>query len=94
MDSFATQGKRRRARVASEPSACLARKLVDAVVLLAMVLVFNFFLFRIVDRDPLAKYRGRSKLSQEQREAIIERFGLDGSKVGAVHPVRQPDAPR
>ena len=45
-----------------------------------MVLVFNFFLFRVVDRDPLARYRGRSKLSQEQRAAIIERFGLDGSK--------------
>jgi peptide/nickel transport system permease protein len=45
-----------------------------------MVLVFNFFLFRVVDRDPLARYRGRSKLSQEQRAAIIHRFGLDGSK--------------
>jgi peptide/nickel transport system permease protein len=58
----------------------LIRKLIDAVVLLAMVLVFNFFLFRVVDRDPLARYRGRSKLSQEQRATIIERFGLDGSK--------------
>lgn len=58
----------------------LVRKLIDAVVLLAMVLVFNFVLFRIVDRDPLARYRGRSKLSQEQRAAIIKRFGLDGSK--------------
>ena len=28
----------------------------------------------------LARYRGRSKLSQEQRAAIIKRFGLDGSK--------------
>jgi peptide/nickel transport system permease protein len=56
------------------------RKAIDAVVLLAMVLVFNFFLFRIVDRDPLARYRGRSKLSPEQRAAIIKRFGLDGSK--------------
>ena len=56
------------------------RKLADAVVLLAMVLLFNFFLFRVVDRDPLARYRGRSKLSQEQRAAIIKRFGLDGSK--------------
>ncbi|HEX3090651.1 MAG TPA: ABC transporter permease [Ilumatobacteraceae bacterium] len=56
------------------------RKMIDALVLLAMVLVFNFFLFRVVDRDPLARYRGRSKLSQEQRAAIIHRFGLDGSK--------------
>ena len=58
----------------------LVRKLIDAIVLIAMVLVFNFFLFRVVDRDPLARYRGRSKLSQEQRAAIIERFGLNGSK--------------
>src|SRR3954451_15784167 len=56
------------------------RKLIDAIVLLAMVLVFNFFLFRIVDRDPLARYRGRSKLSPEQRATMIKRFGLDGSK--------------
>ena len=58
----------------------VVRKLADAIVLLAMVLVFNFFLFRVVDRDPLARYRGRSKLSPEQRQAIIKRFGLDGSK--------------
>src|SRR4029078_2170427 len=56
------------------------RKLIDAVVLLAMVLVFNFFLFRVVDRDPLARYRGRSKLSPEQRAAIINASVLDGSK--------------
>lgn len=58
----------------------VVRKLADAIVLLAMVLVFNFFLFRVVDRDPLARYRGRSKLSVEQRAEIIKRFGLDGSK--------------
>ena len=58
----------------------VVRKLADAIVLLAMVLVFNFFLFRVFDRDPLARYRGRSKLSTDQRAAIIKRFGLDGSK--------------
>jgi peptide/nickel transport system permease protein len=58
----------------------VVRKLADAIVLLAMVLIFNFFLFRVVDRDPLARYRGRSKLSADQRTAIIKRFGLDGSK--------------
>jgi peptide/nickel transport system permease protein len=58
----------------------VVRKLIDAVALLAMVLVLNFFLFRVVDRDPLARYRGRSKLSKAQRDAIIHRFGLDGSK--------------
>jgi peptide/nickel transport system permease protein len=57
----------------------VGRKLVGAVGMLAFVLVFNFFLFRIVDSDPLAKYRGRV-LTAEKRAEIIERFGLDGSK--------------
>ena len=57
----------------------LARRLVSAAGMLAFVLVFNFFLFRIVDSDPLAKYRGRV-LTAEKRQAIIQRFGLNGSK--------------
>jgi peptide/nickel transport system permease protein len=57
----------------------VGRKLVGAVGMVAFVLVFNFFLFRIVDSDPLAKYRGRV-LTAEKRAEIIERFGLDGSK--------------
>jgi len=69
------------------------RKLIDAIVLLAMVLVFNFFLFRVVDRDPLARYRGRSKLSPEQRAAIIKRFGLDG-QVGSVRHLYESYGPR
>ena len=56
------------------------KKGAGALLLLVLVLAFNFFLFRVVDRDPLTKYRGRSKLSPEQREALIERFGLAGSK--------------
>jgi peptide/nickel transport system permease protein len=51
----------------------------DAAVLVVMVFIFNFFLFRVVDRDPLARFR-RSRLSPEQRNALIERFGLNGSK--------------
>jgi peptide/nickel transport system permease protein len=57
----------------------LARRLVSALGMLAFVLVFNFFLFRIVDSDPLAKYRGRV-LTAEKRQEIIAKFGLDGSK--------------
>ena len=57
----------------------LARRLISAAGMLAFVLVFNFFLFRIVDSDPLAKYRGRV-LTAEKRQAIIQRFGLNGSK--------------
>jgi peptide/nickel transport system permease protein len=51
----------------------------DAAVLVVMVFIFNFFLFRVVDRDPLARFR-RSRLSPAQRNALIERFGLNGSK--------------
>lgn len=58
----------------------VARRLAAACGLIVLIAVFNFFLFRVVDRDPLARYRGRSKLSAEQREAIIRRFGLDGSR--------------
>jgi peptide/nickel transport system permease protein len=43
------------------------------------VFIFNFVLFRIVDRHPLARFR-RSKLSAEQKADLIERFGLAGSK--------------
>ena len=57
----------------------LARRLVSAAGMLAFVLVFNFFLFRIVDSDPLAKYRGRV-LTAAKRQEIIQKFGLDGSK--------------
>ncbi len=58
----------------------LFKKVFGAFLTLSAVVVFNFFLFRIVDRDPLAKYRGRTKLSLEQREALIRRMGLEGSK--------------
>ena len=58
----------------------VTKKLLSAFLTLIAVVIFNFFLFRVVDRDPLAKYRGRSKLSIAQREIMIERLGLNGSK--------------
>jgi peptide/nickel transport system permease protein len=58
----------------------IARRVGGSALLLLAVLVFNFFLFRVVDRDPLTKYRGRSKLTPEQKESLIKQFGLDGSK--------------
>src|SRR4030095_15031128 len=40
----------------------------------------NFFLFRVVDADPVANlFRGK-ELSQSQRAELREQFGLDGSK--------------
>ncbi|MFN8222367.1 MAG: ABC transporter permease [Gaiellales bacterium] len=48
---------------------------------LAFVLVFNFFLFRVVQGDPVASlFRGRN-LTETQREELRHQFGLDGSKL-------------
>ena len=54
-------------------------KLLGSFATLAFVVVFNFFLFRVVATDPVANlFRGR-QLTQEQREELIREFGLDGS---------------
>jgi peptide/nickel transport system permease protein len=45
------------------------------------VVVFNFFLFRVVESDPVATlFRGRS-LTDQQRAELRHQFGLDGSKL-------------
>ena len=55
-------------------------KILASVGTLLFVVVFNFFLFRVVESDPVANlYRGRN-LSQEQREELRREFGLDGSQ--------------
>jgi peptide/nickel transport system permease protein len=56
-------------------------KVLGALATLAFVIVFNFFLFRVVDSDPVANlFRGRN-LTQEQRQELRQQFGLDGSKL-------------
>lgn len=56
-----------------------ARKLLAALATLGFVVCFNFFLFRVVNPDPVAKlFRGRN-LTLEQREELRREFGLDGS---------------
>ena len=55
-------------------------KLLGSLATLVFVIVFNFFLFRMVETDPVANlFRGRN-LSQEQRKELTKEFGLDGSK--------------
>jgi peptide/nickel transport system permease protein len=57
----------------------VSRKVAGALATLAFVISFNFFLFRIVDSDPVANmFRGRS-LTQEQRLELTRQFGLEGS---------------
>ena len=58
----------------------LTAKLLGSLATLVFVVVFNFFLFRIVETDPVANlFRGRN-LSQEQRKELTKQFGLEGSK--------------
>jgi peptide/nickel transport system permease protein len=55
-------------------------KILASLGTLAFVVVFNFFLFRVVESDPVANlYRGRN-LTQEQRQELRREFGLDGSQ--------------
>lgn len=55
-------------------------KLVGSLGTVAFVLVFNFFLFRVVTDDPTGKlFRGRN-LSPEQLARRRSEFNLDGSK--------------
>ena len=57
----------------------VGEKVALALVTLAFVLTFNFFLFRVVEGDPVANlFRGRN-LSQSQRAELTRQFGLDGS---------------
>ena len=54
-------------------------KLGGSFATLVFVVVFNFFLFRIVATDPVANlFRGRN-LTEAQRDELIAEFGLGGS---------------
>jgi peptide/nickel transport system permease protein len=58
----------------------IAAKVAGSIVTLVFVVCFNFFLFRVVEGDPVANlYRGRN-LSEHQRETLTKQFGLEGSK--------------
>jgi peptide/nickel transport system permease protein len=57
-----------------------SRKVLGALATLVFVVCFNFFLFRVVDPDPVAHlFRGRN-LTAEQREELRQEFGLDGTR--------------
>jgi len=54
-------------------------KVLGSLATLAFVVAFNFFLFRVVDTDPVGTlFRGRS-LTDGQRAELTRQFGLDGS---------------
>ena len=54
-------------------------KVLGSLATLFFVICFNFFLFRIVESDPVANlFRGRN-LTQSQRAELTKQFGLDKS---------------
>lgn len=57
----------------------LARKILHAIATLIFVLVFNFFLFRVMPGDPVRILaRGsRSKLTEQQMQQLAHELGLD-----------------
>ncbi|MHA2429157.1 MAG: ABC transporter permease subunit, partial [Candidatus Hermodarchaeia archaeon] len=55
----------------------LFRKFVFALITLAVVVVFNFFLFRILPGDPARAIIGRGRMKPQTAEKIKEQFGLD-----------------
>jgi len=58
----------------------ISRKVLGSLATLAFVVVFNFFLFRVVETDPVASlFRGK-ELTQTQRAELTRQFGLDGSQ--------------
>ena len=66
-------------------------KVLGSLATLAFVVVFNFFLFRVVETDPVANlFRGRN-LSLEQRKQLTKEFGLDGSQGPSVRAVHEAD---
>jgi peptide/nickel transport system permease protein len=57
----------------------LIRRGLGSLATLAFVVVFNFFLFRVISSDPVGTlFRGRN-LSEQQRADLRTEFGLDGS---------------
>jgi peptide/nickel transport system permease protein len=58
----------------------VAGKVLGACATLAFVLVFNFFLFRIVEGDPVATLFRGHKLTDQQKTELTQQFGLDGSQ--------------
>ena len=56
-------------------------KVLGSLGTLAFVIVFNFFLFRVVESNPVGTlFRGRN-LTDSQRAALRHQFGLDGTKL-------------
>jgi peptide/nickel transport system permease protein len=59
----------------------LIKRGLGSLATLAFVIVFNFFLFRVLSNDPVGTlFRGRN-LNDAQKEELRREFGLDGSQL-------------
>ncbi|WP_395153501.1 ABC transporter permease [Ilumatobacter sp.] len=59
----------------------ISKKVLGSTLTLVFVLVFNFFLFRVVQPDPVANlFRGRN-VPQARLDQMRTDFGLDGSRL-------------
>jgi peptide/nickel transport system permease protein len=57
-------------------------KVLGSLATLVFVVCFNFFLFRVVETDPVANLFRGHQLSKTQREELTREFGLDKSTGG------------
>jgi peptide/nickel transport system permease protein len=78
VDEAAVRGRRRFPGTDSY----VLRRVLASVGTLAFVLVFNFFLFRILPGDPAKNLTRNRQIPQEQVDALRESFGLDQPLAG------------
>jgi peptide/nickel transport system permease protein len=55
----------------------IIRKAFNSFITILLVVVMNFFLFRVIPGDPLMILRGNTRVSEEYKEEFIKEFGLD-----------------
>lgn len=69
----------------------LIRKSFYALVTLAIVIVFNFFLFRVLPGDPVRSLIQNARMDREAQERIRSQFGLDKEVWLDVERLREGD---
>jgi peptide/nickel transport system permease protein len=55
----------------------IVRKAFNSFITILMVVIMNFFLFRVIPGDPLMILRGNTRVSDEYKAEFIKEFGLD-----------------
>ena len=55
----------------------ILRKGFNSAITLVLVVILNFFLFRVIPGNPLSHLRDNPRLSDEFKEKMVEQFGLD-----------------